>query len=90
VTNPPGAHVKNISDPVERADAQTRSEGPHATASADRAGGIVTTTRRRARPGTFLLEGRYQVEGEDGLPVAAMSSNVGGMAAHWTGACPRP
>ncbi|KEP73828.1 choline dehydrogenase, partial [Microbacterium sp. SUBG005] len=32
----------------------------------------------------------YAFEGEDGMPVAAMSSNVGGMAAHWTGACPRP
>ena len=53
-------------------------------------GGIVKTAQRRARPGTFLLESGYQVEGEDGLPVAAFSSNVGGMAAHWTGACPRP
>jgi choline dehydrogenase-like flavoprotein len=90
ITGPPGAHVKNIADPVERARAQTRSEGPHARESDDRAGGIVKTTKRRARPGTFLLESGYQVEGEDGLPVAAMSSNVGGMAAHWTGACPRP
>ncbi|MCH6230921.1 GMC oxidoreductase [Microbacterium sp. CFH 31415] len=90
ITDPPGAHVKNIADPSERARAQTRSEGPHARASEDRTGGIVKTTQRRARPGTFLLESGYQVEGEDGLPVAAMSSNVGGMAAHWTGACPRP
>ena len=67
-----------------------RSEGPHAQESGDRVGGIVKTAQRRARPGTFLLETGYQVEGEDGLPVAAMSSNVGGMAAHWTGACPRP
>ena len=29
-------------------------------------------------------------EGEDGIPSAAMSSNVGGMGAHWTCACPRP
>ncbi|WP_431929655.1 GMC oxidoreductase [Amycolatopsis tucumanensis] len=35
------------------------------------------------RPGTFLLGG-------DALPAAAMSSNVGGMGAHWTAACPRP
>lgn len=90
VTDPPGAHVKNIADPVDRARAQTRSEGPHAKDSEDRVGGIVKTSQRRARPGTFLLETGYQVEGEDGLPVAAMSSNVGGMAAHWTGACPRP
>ena len=90
VTSPPGAHVKNIADPAERARAQTRSEGPHAQESSDRVGGIVKTTERRARPGTFLLESGYQVDGEEGLPVAAMSSNVGGMAAHWTGACPRP
>ena len=90
VSNPPGAHVKNIGDPDERAVAQLRSEGPAARESADRVGGIVKTTQRRARPGTFLLDSGYQVDGEDGLPVAAMSSNVGGMAAHWTGACPRP
>ena len=90
VSDPPGAHVKNISDPDERAKAQARSEGPFASEGGERVGGIVKTAQRRARPGTFLLEQGYQVEGEDGLPVAAFSSNVGGMAAHWTGACPRP
>ena len=93
VSSPPGAHVKNIADSGERAGAQLRSEGPAASAAhdgGDRVGGIVKTAQRRARPGTFLLESGYQVEGEDGLPAAAMSSNVGGMAAHWTGACPRP
>jgi choline dehydrogenase-like flavoprotein len=93
VSDPPGAHVKNIEDPDARAGAQLRSEGPTARADLDageRVGGIVKTAQRRARPGTFLLESGYQVAGEDGLPVAAMSSNVGGMAAHWTGACPRP
>lgn len=90
VSDPPGAHVKNIADADERARAQARSEGPTARADEDRVGGIVKTAQRRARPGTFLLESGYQAEGEDGLPVAAMSSNVGGMAAHWTGACPRP
>jgi choline dehydrogenase-like flavoprotein len=90
VSDPPGAHVKNIADPEERARAQVRSEGPGAHDDGDRTGGIVKTAARRARPGTFLLEDGYRVEGEDGLPVAAFSSNVGGMAAHWTGACPRP
>lgn len=90
VSDPPGAHVKNIADADERAQAQMRSEGPNPRVASDRTGGIVKTTQRRSRPGTFLLEAGYQVEGEDGLPVAAMSSNVGGMAAHWTGACPRP
>ncbi|MEU0743720.1 GMC oxidoreductase [Streptomyces sp. NPDC006134] len=35
------------------------------------------------RPGTRLL-------GSPELPAAALSTNVGGMGAHWTGACPRP
>ncbi|MFI5569214.1 GMC oxidoreductase [Streptomyces sp. NPDC051740] len=35
------------------------------------------------RPGTWLL-------GAPDLPAAALSTNVGGMGAHWTGACPRP
>jgi pyranose oxidase len=95
VSDPPGAHVKNIADPDDRARAQVRSEGPAAhddadSGGGDRVGGIVKTTQRRARPGTYLLEEGFQVEGEEGLPAAAFSSNVGGMAAHWTGACPRP
>jgi len=90
VSHPAGAHVKNIADPDERARAQRRSEGPGAAAETVDSPGAVTSGQRRARPGTFLLEDGYAVEGEDGLPVAAMSSNVGGMAAHWTGACPRP
>ncbi|CAL9278987.1 GMC oxidoreductase [Streptomyces sp. SudanB91_2054] len=35
------------------------------------------------RPGTRLL-------GAPDLPAAALSTNIGGMGAHWTGACPRP
>ena len=92
----PGATVAmfevgpTIADADERARAQVRSEGPVAREVGDHVGGIVKTSKRRARPGTFLLEEGYRVEGEDGLPAAAFSSNVGGMAAHWTGACPRP
>ena len=37
----------------------------------------------RARPGTALL-------GAAAMPNAATSTNVGGMGAHWTAACPRP
>ena len=33
---------------------------------------------------------RAQVEGEDGLPAASMSSGVGGMGVYWAGSCPRP
>jgi choline dehydrogenase-like flavoprotein len=36
-----------------------------------------------ARPGTQLV-------GAPDMPNAAMSTNVGGMGAHWTAACPRP
>ncbi|QKJ20412.1 GMC oxidoreductase [Microbacterium hominis] len=90
VSDPPGAHVKNIADPVARARAQELSEGPGAGAETVNGPGAVKSGQRRARPGTFLLDRGYQVDGEDGLPVAAMSSNVGGMSAHWTGACPRP
>ncbi|WP_159600335.1 GMC oxidoreductase [Agromyces humi] len=90
VSDPPGAHVKNIADPAERARAQDRSAGPGAGAETVANPGAVKSGQRRGRPGTFLLDKGYQVDGEDGLPVAAMSSNVGGMAAHWTGACPRP
>lgn len=36
-----------------------------------------------ARPGTTLV-------GAASMPNAAMSTNVGGMGAHWTAACPRP
>jgi choline dehydrogenase-like flavoprotein len=88
VSDPPGAHVKNIADVDARTRAQRLSEGPGAgeptAASPADMGG------RRARPGTYLLPDGYQEPGEDGLPIAAFSSNVGGMGAHWTAACPRP
>lgn len=91
VTNPPGAHVRNIADPEQRAEAQRRSEGPGAGSAATvDSPGAPERGQRRGRPGTFLLEDGFAAEGEDGLPVVAMSSNVGGMSAHWTGACPRP
>ena len=90
VSNPPGAHVKNIEDPERRSLAQRASEGPGAGAETVNSPGAVKSGERRARPGTYLLQDGYAFPGEDGMPVAAMSSNVGGMAAHWTAACPRP
>src|SRR5215212_7938321 len=91
--DPPGLHVKNIVDPAERARAQRLSEGPAPLAdgtSTDTMEGYAVEAPRLVRPGTFLLATGYRQDGEDGLPGAAMSSNVGGMGAHWTGACPRP
>ena len=90
VSSPPGAHVKNIEDPERRILAQRASEGPGAGAETVNSPGAVKSGQRRARPGTYLLPDGYAFAGEDGMPVAAMSSNVGGMAAHWTAACPRP
>ncbi|WP_328631388.1 GMC oxidoreductase [Streptomyces sp. NBC_00356] len=79
LTATPGQHIKSIADPAARAVAQRRSQGPGPVADG-----------RTARPGTYLLPDGYRAPGEDGLPAAAMSRNVGGMGAHWTGACPRP
>jgi choline dehydrogenase-like flavoprotein len=90
VSDPPGSHVKNIEDAAQRAEAQARSEGPGAGAATVDSPGAVKSGERRARPGTYLLDDGYRFDGEDGLPVAAFSSNVGGMGAHWTAACPRP
>lgn len=93
VSDPPGAHVKNIESLPERARAQRRSEGARpqgADAPTDTMDGYASDAARLHRPGTFLLADGWQLPGEDGLPAAAMSSNVGGMGAHWTGACPRP
>lgn len=80
VSDPPGAHVKGIQDQAARSEAQHRSEGPVAPAD----------DGRLRRAGTFLLPQTFPRSGEDGIPSAAMSSNVGGMGAHWTCACPRP
>lgn len=90
VSNPPGAHVKNITDPDRRSTAQRASEGPGAGAETITSPGAAKSGERRARAGTYLLPDGYAFPGEDGMPVAAMSSNVGGMSAHWTAACPRP
>jgi choline dehydrogenase-like flavoprotein len=91
LADPPGIHVKNLPTEQARTVAQRASEGPAADASRSPAfSHYGPATERLVRPGTFLLRDGYQADSEDGLPAAAMSSNVGGMAAHWTCACPRP
>ncbi|WP_433306083.1 GMC oxidoreductase [Actinoplanes sp. CA-030573] len=89
LTDPPGMHVKNIAGDDARRAAQRRSEGlrPHTSLTPSP---YADPARRLQRPGTHLLPDGYQAPGEDGLPALAMSTNVGGMGAHWTGACPRP
>ena len=90
VSDPPGRAREEHRGPAERAAAQRASEGPQRRSGDRQLAGAVKSGAAPGAPGTFLLPDGYQFEGEDGLPVAAMSSNVGGMAAHWTGACPRP
>jgi choline dehydrogenase-like flavoprotein len=93
ISTPAGRHVKTIADPDERRAAQVASQGPD---QADHLAGASSHARTSddapivARPGTFLLGDGSRVDGEDGLPAAAMSANVGGMGAHWTCACPPP
>jgi choline dehydrogenase-like flavoprotein len=92
-----GVHIKNIADPAERAQAQVLSQGPTAYPYSvptlkERSEGAVSERAAAstiARAGTYLLD--YLQDGSAGnMPAAAMSTNVGGMGAHWTCACPRP
>lgn len=97
VSNPPAQHVRTIKDARERVAAQFASQGPNAhpadyEAQVARA---LSPSRGRstgvaARPGTWLLYPGATTEAENTMPAAALSSNVGGMGAHWSGACPWP
>lgn len=78
---PAGVHVKNLPDD-EAGRARTASEGPGPAEVAPWRPGAA----RVRREGTFLLDAEHA----GGMPSAAMSACVGGMGAHWTGACPRP
>ncbi len=84
ISDPAGSHVKNIPDDTRRQQAQLASQGP-AAAQAKQGHQPVP-----GRAGTFLVDGHPDPADGDGMPAAAMSSNVGGMGAHWTCACPRP
>ncbi len=90
VTDPPGGHVKNIPDLDDRLAAQRASEGNHPHTATREQAAQKDPRKRTVRPGTHLLPEGFQQPGEDGIPALAMSSNVGGMGAHWTCACPRP
>lgn len=97
LTERAGQHTKNIADEAERDAAQVRSQGPHQTpyplttvherAAAARAG----TLRMEflARAGVHLVAESVADLEQCEMPAAAVSTNVGGMGAHWTCACPR-
>jgi choline dehydrogenase-like flavoprotein len=96
VSNPPGRHVRTIKDPRERVAAQIASQGPDSKPDnyEERIAIALSPSRGRsagvsARPGTWLLDPTPNTK-TDGMPAAGMSSNVGGMGAHWSGACPFP
>ena len=88
-----GQHVRNLPEPA-RVEAQVAAQGPTAYRYAvpsmpERAGAAVAGTYRLehlVRPGTHLPNGERWGD----LPAAACSTNVGGMGAHWTCACPEP
>src|SRR6478735_7350643 len=84
ISDPSGSHVKNIPDDTRRQQAQLASQGPAPSRAAQ------GRHPQPGRAGTFLVDGHLNPADGDGMPAAAMSSNVGGMGAHWTCACPRP
>ena len=97
LAQPPGRHVKTIVDPVEREHAQLASQGPQQELGTFVGAVMAAEAAARgeeqpiiARPGTWLVGPDAVQPGEQGMPAAAMSSNVGGMGAHWTCASPRP
>ncbi|VXC24269.1 Choline dehydrogenase-like flavoprotein [Arthrobacter sp. 9AX] len=90
IAEPAGRHVKTISDPEEFKAAQLASQGGN-TGPTGVMSPLANTSDAEpaieARPGTFLVGGGSPLED---MPAAAMSTNVGGMGAHWTCACPVP
>jgi choline dehydrogenase-like flavoprotein len=90
----PGANVKDEHDLDRRLQMQTLSQGPERqsgeqTSLDDRIGVLrPATTKLVARPGTSLLSAAGWDTSD--MPAAAQSTNVGGMGAHWTCACPWP
>jgi choline dehydrogenase-like flavoprotein len=98
LTDRAGVHVKNIEDEQQRDQAQVQSQGHHKKAYP-----LITVSERAnavnmgelsidllGRPGTHLVSENAEDLKKNEMPAAACSTNVGGMAAHWTCACPRP
>lgn len=95
LTARPGMNLKNLADAAERSAGQIRSQGLAQyvydnLSIHERANAIHGQRRKLARPGTHLLTLDEAELDASGMPAAAMSSNIGGMGAHWTCACPRP
>lgn len=83
LSDPPGRHVKTLPKAEDIARAQV-------LAQAGRVSRPSQAGRIAARPGTYLISDGVVDPDGTGMPAAAMSTNVGGMGAHWTGSCPVP
>ena len=98
LTDKAGQHVKNIHDGLAQEEAQIQSQGPKRTAYpaisvTQRAQAVQTgelSADVLARAGTHLVTDEAEGLALNQMPAASMSSNVGGMGAHWTCACPSP
>ncbi len=95
VSQPPGTHVNTITGTDARAHAKVASQGPTRYSYGIPSAELRLLTHRSGRDGSilphaglFLLSSAQEVSPD--FPAAAMASNVGGMGAHWFGACPRP
>ncbi|MFT4042330.1 MAG: GMC family oxidoreductase [Gordonia sp. (in: high G+C Gram-positive bacteria)] len=85
LTEAPGENIRNVPEP-RRAALQEQVSGPPSTVPVH--SGVRPTA---ARPGTTLLRPDDGAgDGQAGLPAAALSTNIGGMGAHWTCAVPLP
>lgn len=93
LTDRPGASVKNIMDDDERANARAMSQGPQADEATRAKLGLpyLQEGTLTARQGTHLIDFGGPGSGHaKSMPMAAVSTNVGGQGAHWTCAVPRP
>jgi len=85
LTGTAGVNVRNETDAATRARYQLASEGPQAAADPEH------RAEYSARPGTHRVRRRRPGSpDQDDMPDASGSTNVGGMGAHWTCACPSP
>ena len=85
LTSAPGVNVRNETDTAVRARYQLASEGPDVAAAPGR------RAEYSPRPGTHRIRPRPPgSDDQDDMPDASQSTNVGGMGAHWTCACPSP
>ena len=93
LTDRPGLSVKNIADDDARARARTMSQGPQADEITRAKLGLpyLQEGTLTARQGTHFIDFGGSGSGHsDGMPMASVSTNVGGQGSHWTCATPRP